>query len=63
MCTHPSEVPASYERYLVNGLREAFDLPGTPIRLILRDAGAKNPYQGKKKPNITSLTKHLKDRA
>jgi GTP-binding protein len=55
-------VPDSYERYLVNGLREAFDLPGTPIRLFLRNAGAKNPYQGKKKTNITSLTKHLNKR-
>jgi GTP-binding protein len=60
MSTHPQEVPASYERYLVNGLRDALDLPGTPIRLFLRNAGAKNPYQGKKKTNITSLTKHLK---
>jgi GTP-binding protein len=62
MSTHPQEVPASYERYLVNGLRDALDLPGTPIRLFLRNAGAKNPYQGKKKTNITSLTKHLKKR-
>jgi GTP-binding protein len=59
MSTHPEEVPASYERYLVNGLRDAFDLPGTPIRVFLRNAGAKNPFQGKKKVNITSLTKHL----
>ncbi len=59
MSSHPDEVPASYERYLVNGLREAFDLPGVPIRLMLRDTGAKNPYKGRKKANITSLTKHL----
>ena len=38
----PSELPDSYRRYLVNGLREAFDLPGTPIRLMLRRG--KNPY-------------------
>ena len=30
-------------RYLVNGLREAFELPGTPIRLLLW--GTKNPYE------------------
>ncbi len=36
------ELPDAYARYLVNGLREAFDLPGTPIRLTLR-RGA-NPY-------------------
>ncbi|MBX3508532.1 MAG: ribosome biogenesis GTPase Der [Parvibaculum sp.] len=41
------EVPASYRRYLVNGLREAFDLPGVPIRLFMRKG--KNPYAGRKK--------------
>jgi GTPase len=35
-------LPKSYTRYLVNGLREAFDLPGVPIRLSLRTG--KNPY-------------------
>jgi GTP-binding protein len=35
-------VPDSYRRFLVNSLREAFDLPGTPIRLTLREK--KNPY-------------------
>jgi GTPase len=38
----PSELPDSYRRYLVNALRETFDLPGTPIRLMLRQG--KNPY-------------------
>jgi GTP-binding protein len=40
-------LPKSYTRYLVNGLREAFDLPGTPIRLSLRTG--KNPFEGKKR--------------
>jgi GTP-binding protein len=35
-------VPASYQRYLTNSMRETFDMPGTPIRLWLR--GGKNPY-------------------
>jgi GTPase len=35
-------VPDVYRRYLVNSLRETFDLPGTPIRLALREK--KNPY-------------------
>ena len=35
-CSRPDAVPDAYRRYLVNGLREAFDLPGTPIRLTLR---------------------------
>ncbi|WP_375456472.1 ribosome biogenesis GTPase Der [uncultured Methylobacterium sp.] len=35
-------LPKSYTRYLVNALREAFDLPGTPIRLSLRTSS--NPF-------------------
>jgi GTP-binding protein len=35
-------LPVSYTRYLVNNLREAFELPGTPIRLLRR--GGHNPY-------------------
>lgn len=44
--SRPDAVPASYQRYLVNGLRETFDIQGTPIRLWLR--GGKNPYADKK---------------
>ena len=40
-------LPETYRRYLVNGLRESFALPGTPIRLTLR--AKQNPYAGKKK--------------
>ncbi len=40
--TRAELLPEDYQRYLVNGLRETFDLPGTPIRLQLR--GTKNPY-------------------
>ncbi|PZQ17803.1 MAG: ribosome biogenesis GTPase Der [Ancylobacter novellus] len=43
--TRTSELPTSYVRYLVNGLREAFDLPGAPIRLSFRSA--ENPYDKK----------------
>jgi GTP-binding protein len=35
-------LPDAYRRYLVNSLRETFDLAGTPIRLALREK--KNPY-------------------
>ena len=35
-------LPESYLRYLINGLREAFELPGTPIRMSLRTGD--NPY-------------------
>jgi GTPase len=37
-----SKMPESYVRYLMNGLREAFDLKGVPIRFSLR--GGKNPF-------------------
>lgn len=40
--TRAEILPEAYQRYLVNGLRETFHLPGTPIRLQLR--GTKNPY-------------------
>ncbi|MBK5961665.1 ribosome biogenesis GTPase Der [Rhodoplanes elegans] len=41
-CSRADAVPESYKRYLINGLRESFDLPGTPIRLTLREKA--NPY-------------------
>ncbi len=60
MTSFPDQVPASYSRYLVNGLRDDFDMPGTPIRLVLRDQGDKNPYKGKKSSQPSRLSKHLK---
>lgn len=44
-CTRADAVPAQYQRYLVNALRETFDMPGTPIRLTLREKD--NPFAGK----------------
>jgi GTP-binding protein len=41
-CSRPKALPDSYVRYLVNGLRETFDLGGVPIRLHLRKGD--NPY-------------------
>jgi GTP-binding protein len=43
-CSHPEALPRAYLRYLTNSLREAFDLPGVPIRLRLRKGD--NPYAG-----------------
>jgi GTP-binding protein len=40
--TRAEQTPDTYHRYLVNNLREAFDMPGIPIRLMLR--GTENPY-------------------
>jgi GTP-binding protein len=45
-CTRADALPEAYRRYLINGLREAFDLPGTPIRLTLREK--ENPFAGRK---------------
>ncbi|MFO0388155.1 MAG: ribosome biogenesis GTPase Der [Alphaproteobacteria bacterium] len=41
-----SDIPESYLRYLVNGMRERFGLQGVPIRIKIRKN--KNPYEGKK---------------
>ncbi|MEZ5851617.1 MAG: ribosome biogenesis GTPase Der [Hyphomicrobiaceae bacterium] len=41
-CSQPGGLPKSYTRYLINSLRQAFDLPGTPIRFNLRKG--ENPY-------------------
>ena len=46
-CSRPDAVPQSYIRYLVNGLRESFEMPGVPIRIMLR--APDNPYAGKAK--------------
>ncbi|MBO9405846.1 ribosome biogenesis GTPase Der [Shimia sp. R9_1] len=62
MCSHPDKIPESYSRYLINGLRETFDMPGTPIRLTMRGQGDKNPYKGKKKSTPSRLRKHIKGR-
>jgi GTP-binding protein len=40
--TRAEQTPDDYQRYLVNGLREEFALPGTPVRLQFR--GTKNPF-------------------
>jgi len=46
-CSRAKELPESYKRYLVNGLRVYFNMPGTPIRLIVRSP--ENPYEEKAK--------------
>ncbi|WP_068312415.1 ribosome biogenesis GTPase Der [Polycladidibacter hongkongensis] len=46
-CSRPEQLPESYTRYLVNGIRERFDIKGTPVRLSYRKGD--NPYAGKKK--------------
>lgn len=41
-CSKPEDLPTAYSRYLINGLRETFEMPGVPIRLHMRKG--KNPY-------------------
>jgi GTP-binding protein len=43
MASRAESMPDHYKRYLINSLRESFDLPGTPIRLTVKSGGA-NPY-------------------
>jgi GTP-binding protein len=44
--SRPEAMPESYLRYLVNGLRETFEMPGVPIRIQMR-SGGDNPYDKK----------------
>lgn len=46
-CNRPDDLPDSYKRYLENELRRDFNLPGTPIRLIMKKGA--NPYEGRRK--------------
>ena len=46
-CSRADAMPESYLRYLVHGLRDRFELPGTPIRITLREKA--NPFAHKKK--------------
>ncbi|WP_300527617.1 ribosome biogenesis GTPase Der [Maricaulis sp.] len=49
MCSRGYALPESYKRYLINGIREAFEMPGIPIRLIVKSG--KNPYADRKNPD------------
>jgi GTP-binding protein len=46
-CSRPDAMPQSYIRYLTNGLRDTFDMPGVPIRMVLR--APDNPFASKAK--------------
>lgn len=41
-CTRAEDLPMAYKRYLVNGIRDAFEIQAVPIRLILKKPD--NPY-------------------
>ena len=48
-CSRPEAMPDSYSRYMINNIRETFDLWSVPVRLVMRKAD--NPYamRGRKK--------------
>ena len=46
-CSRADAVPQSYLRYLTNSLREAFGLPGAPVRITPREKA--NPFAHKRK--------------
>jgi GTP-binding protein len=57
-CSRPDELPESYKRYLVNGLRDHFEMPGTPIRLFFRSQSNENPWKDRKFHTPSRLRKH-----
>lgn len=46
-CSRPDAMPQSYLRYLVNALRDSFNMPGVPIRLSMH--ASENPFAGRAK--------------
>jgi GTP-binding protein len=47
------KLPDSYRRYLVNSLRQSFELPGTPIRISVKSG--KNPYAEEAPDTVTAF--------
>lgn len=62
MCSRPDEMPESYKRYLVNGLRDHFEMPGVPIRIMFRSQSDKNPFKERKFHTPSRLRKHIEGR-
>lgn len=46
-CTRPDALPTSYTRYLINKMREDFDMPAIPIRITYR--AGDNPFEGRRR--------------
>lgn len=59
MCSAPQDMSDAYRRYLINGLRQDFDMEGTPIRLTFRSQADQNPYKDRKQSQPSRLKKHL----
>jgi len=53
------QMPEQYRRYLVNSLRESFDMPGVPLRITIKSG--KNPYaEGESKGGPAAQTSYRK---
>jgi len=46
-CSRPEQLPTSYTRYMINNIRDSFDLWSVPIRLFMRKGD--NPYATRRK--------------
>jgi len=46
-CNRPENLPDSYVRYMENELRRDFDLPGVPLRFVMKKG--ENPYEGRRR--------------
>lgn len=53
------QVPASYQRYLINFFHNQLDLEGTPLRLEFR--ASENPFEDRRS-NLTPLQKYKKEK-
>jgi len=53
------QVPASYQRYLVNYFHSTLDLEGTPLRIEFR--ASENPFEDRRS-NLTPLQKYKKEK-
>jgi GTP-binding protein len=67
LASRAAQLPDTYVRYLVNGIRKAFDMPAVPIRFLVR--APKNPYAGDEtgRPNLSrknreAAAKHAHDK-
>ena len=56
--SRPKDLPETYKRYLMNGLRDDFDLKGIPIRLLVRTS--KNPFENVKHKSVRHRDKKKK---
>lgn len=45
--SRPDKLPSAYKRFIINGLQKDYNIPGVPIRLMIRRS--KNPFADKKK--------------